>query len=185
MGPVIRVVDMSWIWHCCHSSVCCHVTIQPPGKLRVLLSPLFRQAYWGSARWTCLMSNNEEACGGAWVGTQTWQVENSGTCHCNARPLSWGVPPATALHPLRLLWPSPPEVLAPSEYTKKSAFQRLARLSENQGCLGSCLHHAICYETVHFFLGHQAKTKKLLGILDYLLWEKKPKHIFIPLSIPP
>ena len=45
MGPVIRVVDMSWIWHCCHSSVCCHVTIQPPGKLRVLLSPLFRQAY--------------------------------------------------------------------------------------------------------------------------------------------
>lgn len=46
----------------------------------------------------------------------------------------WGALPTTALCPLGGLWPRPSGVQAPSEYTDKSACQRLARWPKTRGC---------------------------------------------------
>ena len=89
---------------------------------------------------------------------------------------NWGVPPATALCPLGVLWPRPPGVQAPLAYTHKSACQSVNRWPKYQACFWFWSATFFDYGTVLFFRGFESKTKNLVGGRDHHWWERKWKH---------
>ena len=118
LSHVPWVMDTALMWHCTLSRVCSHVLMPAYGGLMVLLSPLGREGYGGSARSKCMMSVTH-------YGTVCWSFPwHTGLMFAIIRILPW-----------------PFKATGAEGYPQPQAF--VCWVSSDQGHLASKLHQDI------------------------------------------